>query len=199
MSAAATPSPWLSINDMLINNRCWFCREPFQRGKTKKAFQLTHIIDFFIAVSSNLAISHTIEQEDADTKMENITENKTDNSDVQKTETQTFVPKTLRLENIKSVNLRQCLEHFMQITNGDANKVDDLVKHLKENDLEVWMSGLACCKDEACKEEVSWVLPATDYSNTTTTTNKTSTAGKFLNGKNCPPGCGCDNPWPFLS
>jgi hypothetical protein len=45
--AAVAKSPWASINDMLIQNRCWLCEQTFQKGKQKKVFQVSNIVDYF--------------------------------------------------------------------------------------------------------------------------------------------------------
>jgi hypothetical protein len=37
-------SPWLSISDMLIANRCWLCEAPFQRGYKKKVFLVSQLV-----------------------------------------------------------------------------------------------------------------------------------------------------------
>ena len=42
----APENPWSTINDMLIQNRCWLCRETFVRGKMKKVFMLSHLLTY---------------------------------------------------------------------------------------------------------------------------------------------------------
>ena len=47
MVASTCPeNPWSTINDMLIQNRCWLCRETFLRGKMKKVFMLSHLLAY---------------------------------------------------------------------------------------------------------------------------------------------------------
>lgn len=37
-------SPWLSISDALIANRCWLCDSTFQRGYKKKVFLVSQLV-----------------------------------------------------------------------------------------------------------------------------------------------------------
>lgn len=37
-------SPWLSISDGLIANRCWLCDSTFQRGYKKKVFLVSQLV-----------------------------------------------------------------------------------------------------------------------------------------------------------
>lgn len=40
-------SAWQSVNDMLIQNRCWLCRAIFKKGKIKKVFTIAQVIQYF--------------------------------------------------------------------------------------------------------------------------------------------------------
>ena len=46
-------SAWRSINDMLIQNRCWLCKHIFQKGKKKKVFLISQLIQKFREISQN--------------------------------------------------------------------------------------------------------------------------------------------------
>ena len=45
-TVTAPTNPWNTINDMLIQNRCWLCHETFRRGKMKKVFMLSHLLTY---------------------------------------------------------------------------------------------------------------------------------------------------------
>ena len=40
-------SPWESINITLGTNVCWICGNPFQKGKVKKMFMISQVLDYF--------------------------------------------------------------------------------------------------------------------------------------------------------
>jgi hypothetical protein len=71
------------------------------------------------------------------------------------------------------------------------------------------MSGLVCGISADCKHDLSlFIKPkASSSSSTTGTAGGKPTnmfggllgSGKDKDGNDCPPGCGCDNPWPFLA
>ena len=35
---------WKTVNDCLINNRCWLCKQVFLKGKIKKVFMVSDIV-----------------------------------------------------------------------------------------------------------------------------------------------------------
>ncbi len=80
--------------------------------------------------------------------------------------------------------------------------MDTIVSNMKrDDDVETWMSGLVCGTNEDCLREFNAMM---DESRPEVATGP-RTAPRFgfgsvetTGGKDCPPGCGCDNPWPFL-
>jgi len=48
-----------SINTMLMQNRCWLCEETFQRGKTKKVFQVADMLEFYLKVAQQEKLNPT--------------------------------------------------------------------------------------------------------------------------------------------
>lgn len=48
-------SPWLSISDMLIANKCWLCDTPFQRGYKKKVFMVSNLVSSLIRRSEGIS------------------------------------------------------------------------------------------------------------------------------------------------
>jgi hypothetical protein len=118
---------------------------------------------------------------------------------------------------INSENFRACVESFHTM-NGDVNALMD---ELKRIDLAPWFSGLIC-GSEACLNEYYIIAPSSrpkisaalnqgsgslnasssgDVTATVEELDMKRSLDRFLpqTKEDCPPGCGCDNPWPFLS
>ena len=102
---------------------------------------------------------------------------------------------------IKSENLQNCYNSYKFLLSQDL-KGAILGAHLKNNDIEVWMSGLLCGVNENCIDEIPFFVPDYCRDRPTPVYLKKDTDPlykKLLFDKDCPPGCGCDNPWAFLS
>ncbi len=160
-------SPWLSVNDMLIQNKCWLCEEVFPRGTKKKVFQVSQLIDYYYKRA----------------KAEH-------NDEAQPT--------------IRCRNMRKCFANYINLLEGqDFDDLGKLHDELQRNDVEVWMSGLVCARNDICKSDINLILPDTTINTTLSSShiNTTSYGAIAIGGgvKDCPPGCGCDNPWPFLT
>lgn len=140
-------SPWLTINNMLIRNKCWICEETFPRGKVKKVFTVDQVLQAFDGMT-----------------------------------------KSNRGSEFQSPNIKRCLETYQLLGGADA-----VLEDMKIHDVAPWMSGLACCRNELCARDFSLLLP--DASPITAPRSIFPTEPS----KDCPPDCGCDNPWPFLS
>lgn len=157
-------SPWLSVTDMLIANKCWLCMTPFQRGYKKKVFMVSQLVTSLIQ-----------RKEDA---LAAVAEGET-------------------LSEIESKNFRACYEAFTAELICDES---NLAAELKNHDIPVWTSGLACCRTAACIQDYDLLVPMKATGDGVAkvkigvTRTIPSTALPF-----CPPDCGCDNPWPFLS
>jgi len=163
---------------MLIENRCWLCQEVFQRGKTKKVFQVSSLVECF---ERQMEHEKQIEEEN----LEDM-----GNESVSK-------------KMFKSRHLRECYESYQELVGSDKKNMNKLLELLKDNDIELWMSGLICGTNEHCREEMAYFIADTLKSSSTSTKVSTSTkipGITFANkDKDCLPGCNCDNPWPFLS
>lgn len=48
-------SPWLSVSDMLISNKCWLCNTPFQRGYKKKVFMVSQLVSTLVRLGQEAA------------------------------------------------------------------------------------------------------------------------------------------------
>lgn len=102
------------------------------------------------------------------------------------------------LAEIESENFRACYKAFVYDLNGDEL---NLAEELKKYDVPEWTSGLACCRSANCSEEYELLVPPKETADGVTTGMKPRVVRKhkLMSDPNCPPNCGCDNPWPFLS
>lgn len=163
---------WKSINDMLIQNRCWLCKQTFQRGKQKKVFQVSDILRYYWermkleSSGSDAKVGDTVN--DSDAKVEDAIPN---------------------LKELDSENLRACFGSFCILMKEDSSG-QNLKLLLKEYDIAEWMSGLVCGVSDSCREEASLFILDKKFAKPAAQTP--------IDAKDCPPGCGCDNPWPFL-
>ena len=158
-------SPWLSVSDMLVANKCWLCLTPFQRGYKKKVFMVSQLV--VSLMQRRIEDSAAVESGDT-------------------------------LAEIKSDNFRACYEAFSVELNGDES---NLAATLKKFDVPEWTSGLACCRSAICSEEYELLVPPKDTGDGTTPARTPRVTRNVPLGTDpfCPPDCGCDNPWPFLS
>ena len=58
-------SVWSSVNDMLIQNSCWICLQPFMKKKTKKVFQITHLLRYLKDRKATMQKINTIVKKDS--------------------------------------------------------------------------------------------------------------------------------------
>lgn len=82
--------------------------------------------------------------------------------------------------------LAKCWEAFRAM--GRDQRV--LADSLEAAEMRLWMSGLVCVRSAECAAAFDELV-----SNADATVPIVSAGGE----KQCPPNCGCDNPWPFLS
>ena len=85
------------------------------------------------------------------------------------------------------VHFNNCWNRYLELQ-GDNDK---LMSDFKISQVEMWMSGLACCQNALCSAAYDCIIPPV---------GENTNLKKYYdaNLKNCPPGCGCDNPWPFM-
>jgi hypothetical protein len=104
---------------------------------------------------------------------------------------------------INSKNLRQCYYSYHKAMRLDNGKTDKLRKIFTENDVEIWMSGLICSISSDCIKETVYFLDSKGgmkKNDNNVTKNSVFNFDLTSSSKdNCAPGCGCDNPWAFLS
>lgn len=158
-------SPWKTISDNLIFNRCWLCEKPFPRGTTKKVFQIGDLLTYF---SKRYEAEKALSQENVNFDDPLVVE-------------------------LQSPNLKSCYQRYKESILPD-NNISQILSELKANDLEPWFSGLICGLHDLCKKELNYFI----IQKSSNSSSKNSGLNA-LSDKNCPPGCGCDNPWPFLA
>jgi hypothetical protein len=164
-------NPWLSVSDALIANKCWVCDTPFQRGYRKKVFQISQLVGYLVQRSGQLKKEAEVDASPSSSS-------------------------TSELLELSSHNFRSWFEAFVEDLDGSEAKLEDA---LKQKNVTMWFSGLVCCKTEECLRQYQLIAPPTaDELAAGGGKVAPGGAGK-LAAADCPPGCLCDNPWPFLS
>ena len=92
---------------------------------------------------------------------------------------------------ISSENLSRCYTHY--ITNHKNYKL--IIENMKASQVEPWMSGLACGKASDCCYDVDLILSIPASSSLESLAAGDNSMRSLLD---CPPNCGCDNPWAFI-
>ena len=227
-------NPWTSINKMLCNNRCFICTNGFPRGKKKKVFMVSQILQSFTAIYStkgqplkddvadstkteseqNEASDSTADKEsDKSSKAieQSSVDKVTSSSEINEESNNVAVdgvdqwsldprsgmdPRLILFINFKEQcpYIWACWQNFYDLA-GQEQKLVDL---LADGDVQVWMSGLACCRSEMC---------AAMYRAITSDNSKNDLIASILASKEkfthkntfCPPDCDCDNPWQFMN
>lgn len=106
---------------------------------------------------------------------------------------------------IKSLNLRNCYERYQDLRHRSEGKLEDgpsiIQKELAGCDVAMWMSGLLCGANPDCNTEVSLIAPNLRDRRVPffLVEKKLSPSETDSSKKDCLPGCGCDNPWSFLT
>jgi len=111
---------------------------------------------------------------------------------------------------LKSCNLKKCYERYLYLRSkeisSDNSSPTPLEAELKDNDIAVWMSGLLCGVSPECSEEVQLIVSGLNSGDRVpfflVEPPKLSSSESGISSKsdmNCLPGCGCDNPWSFIS
>ena len=96
--------------------------------------------------------------------------------------------------NLSSHNLRSWFLAFVEDLGGNETQLEEI---LKEKNVTLWFSGLVCCQNEWCLEQYQLIIPPSEDEAASAAKALESIRGKLA--ADCPPGCMCDNPWPFLS
>jgi len=196
-------SPWSSINDVLIQNKCWLCNNTFPRGKTRKVFQVSDLLTFYHNHQLRLQLPDQLDEEspaDESVKEDDGSSPPTSTSTPvptpeESSETDTSLVKSTDYTFI-SANLQSCYDSYIALMNAGDGKPDHLFAEFKKNGVEVWMSGLVCGMNPECKLELAYFIEKKHAGNGVG--KKVNLMFALPSGTTCPPGCGCDNPWPFM-
>ena len=108
---------------------------------------------------------------------------------------------------LHSVNLKTCYERYKVLrssskTSEGNESIAALEKDLADNDVALWMSGLLCGVTPQCISEMRIFVPGFRNARVPFFLAEQPQSKNTLpsqSDKNCLPGCGCDNPWAFIS
>ena len=203
-------NPWTSINDMLIQNRCWLCQNVFARGKMKKVFMLSHLLRYCeerykleqakiadpsaptcreLTTEATAAASTQLDGPSASSDLGGAG---TDGMEVNGEEQKRGIMLDM-VKELSSKNLSYCYEEFKSF-GADQDK---LSPRFIEAECETWMSGLICARTPECAMEYLLMVPDGKISSTIMAGESGFQAGS--GGQNCDVNCGCDNPWHYIS
>jgi hypothetical protein len=128
----------------------------------------------------------------------------------------------LSSKNQKDINQQQKQttqqQQYQNHNTNDNIKAHYLLQSFDNHQIQTWMSGLICKTNSNCQQEMIYFIkrkpsssPSSSSAAASSTTASTDGSSRIENhifqpisimnnnNKNCLPGCGCDNPWPFLS
>lgn len=205
---------WETISNCLVMNRCWLCDRVFQRGRVRKVFTVADMLRYlherYVSeklregnftpghVFSAINTSSTSKEDGidgnstADSTSLNTQGNDKESNDATSTQTPSLPQNNDDAYTciLQSQNLSACYRRYYECE-GNSVLIE---QELKEVDMAVWMSGLVCYTTEECAKEFDLMIP-----NAESNRGPLPSMKKFAPDEKCPPGCGCDNPWPFLS
>ncbi len=206
-SSAAPRSPWMSINDMLIQNRCWLCEQVFARGKQKKVFQVSNLLDFFserlkaqdapaLTTSSSAGNASGVDSIAMDVQVDGVTASEGVADGVAVAAAEPVVDVSAPMH---SKHLTNCYDSFVRLVRADPVGEKNLMRQeFIDSDVEVWMSGLVCGVSAECQRDLQLFIKSAVIAGAGSASS-TLAGGSLMNSSDCPPGCNCDNPWPFLA
>ena len=90
-------------------------------------------------------------------------------------------------------HLYSCYSHFHSL-GGDLDRING---ELSKLDIALWMSGLVCSSNDLCK--AAYTAISTEDDKSIGSTEQLKAAFAKHNVTDCPPDCGCDNPWQFMA
>lgn len=194
-------NPWMTINDMLIQNRCWLCEGVFARGKMKKVFMLSHLLRYLeerykleeakaLDPSTPTCRQLTTEVVAAVAQQQ---QEKQGEEDKDKKEADDGGIMLDMLKDLSAKGLQWCYEEFKAL-NGDQDKIS---ARLIEAECETWMSGLICARSPECAMEYLLIVPDGKVSTTIMAGESGFKGGS--SDQNCDVNCGCDNPWHYIA
>lgn len=169
-------SVWSSVNDMLIQNSCWICLQPFMKKKTKKVFQITHLLRYLKDRKATMQKINTIVKKDSITPDEVYDTILTDHE-------------KLIIEDVIEKEIPHLSALWVRFCEIEGNE-SIIEAEIEKAEIATWMSGLVCCQNELCYHTYSKLVPE-DESNKLN--DRTRLPAKPTG--ECPPNCGCDNPW----
>lgn len=240
-------NPWTAVNRMLCNNRCFICTQGFPRGKKKKVFMVSQILQSFTAIyASKEQMQPPLQQQEEGSEtaqeragygstgvagggiepessycgleQQQYSELEKQQHSLQQGEGEGegmapavassawslqgsggMDPRLILFINCKEQcpHVWACWQSFYSLA-GSSAREQELVDLLASVDVQVWMSGLACCRSDTC---------AAMYRAITSDNSKNELIASILASKEkfthkdtfCPPDCDCDSPWQFMN
>jgi hypothetical protein len=186
MSSDQIENAWKSIQNMLIQNRCWICEQVFARGKTKKVFMVSHLLkyledrwNYLLTYRMSAEALSGVNAATAPTSSIRAIEKEVEASPSALAPSpspqeealpapQSTVPLPLPLPlplladsfaPMRKELLSKNLRNCwfaFRTLHGDK---DEVASALQRVDCEVWMSGLICARSKACAEEYLLLVP----------------------------------------
>lgn len=178
--------PFLTITSCLTANRCWLCEQTFPRGLTKKAFQVHNVLDYF---------QNRYKQEKDAAAIDAPAESAAPSDELALSNE---LPVPTPCPPIRTKNFADCYNYYKKEMD-EHGTIDNLLHEFKENDLELWMSGLICALHGGCASDAALFIQSSKKITSSSKKKPAIPLGITFANKDCPPNCGCDNPWGFLS
>ena len=171
---------WKTVNDCLINNRCWLCKQVFQKGKIKKVFMVSDIVRCLLRRRDQIAArveaynSTVRNDQDADANVNSAISEGTQQQGQEEifpplpppssndvSSSSSSIAETTSIDfdswpdvDMKIENLRAAWEAYA-FHGEDFNQMDD---HLLSAQVSTWMSGLVCCTSDECASAYNIVM-----------------------------------------
>ena len=185
MTEEQMETAWKSIQHNLIQNRCWLCEEVFQRGKIKKVFMVSHLLQYlenllkFVDKRNKKQQQVLLEEASVTTNTKTGGSSSEVNSVFNKSEDAETSPGGAPADGSGSngmdvetndagakkepvVNTHMVSRNLLmtwaafRAMDGDKERVARL---LQKVDCEVWMSGLICARSKECASEYLLLVP----------------------------------------
>jgi hypothetical protein len=196
-------------------------------GKQKKVYQVSQLVSFCTnryQLLSDFEINFS-GNEFSDFKSLTEEKNNENNENFHQYTANLSSYQRALLGPIHSTNLEKIFQDYSRLEflarenkTNPKTAINLLEKIFQENDIELWMSGLVCHREDCFREYIKLVptsaprdeevIPENNNNNNNNDNIEGSMNEKKKkqnvmqfgrNIKDCPPDCGCDNPWPFLS
>lgn len=170
-------NPWLSVNDMLLRNRCWICKKIFHQRVRKTPFK---VADLFWYFNDRLM---------SEKEGENLEPLRSENMHKCYEHYKNLMQENRIQEIFKNDDIQMWMTGLFCGISADCSKEAKYVVGEYEED-----NGIICGQDPSTS-----TLTALTASEINARMRAASTATTVDGDAACPPNCGCENPWAFLN